>query len=265
MHAPAPQFLDHGDAHGARRLAFLTQPGHGPTTVWLGGLRSDMRATKAETLAAWAGQTRHAFLRFDYSGHGESPGDFAEGTLSRWLGDALAVITAEAGPAPVLVGSSMGGWIALLAARALRQAGSPAAPSALVLIAPAVDFTQTLMWDLFPDDIRRLIIEDGVWMRPSAYAPEPMPITRALIEDGARHRLFGAPIDPGCPVTVLQGMADPDVPWQHAVTLMEHLPQSDATLTLIRDGDHRLSRPEDLERLVAAVEAAVQPRSGAGG
>lgn len=252
----APQFFDHTDAQGARRLAMLKQPGNGPAIIWLGGFRSDMRATKAEALASFATGRGQACLRFDYSGHGESGGDFADGTISRWLGDALAVINAHGGDAPVLVGSSMGGWLALLAARALRAAGSPAAPSALVLIAPAVDFTERLMWDAFPQDIRDQIMREGVWLRPSAYAPEPTPITRTLIEDGRTHLMFGAPIDPGCPVTILQGMLDPDVPWQQAMALIEHLAQSDVTLTLIKDGDHRLSGEEDIARLKAAVAAA---------
>lgn len=252
----APQFFDHTDAQGTRRLALLKQAGHGPAIIWLGGFRSDMRATKAEALAAFAQERGQACLRFDYSGHGESSGDFADGTISQWLGDALAVITAHGGEAPVLVGSSMGGWLALLAAKALRAAGSPAAPSALVLIAPAVDFTERLMWDAFPQTIRDQIEREGVWMRASAYAPEPTPITRNLIEDGRKHLLFGSTIDPGCPVTILQGMMDPDVPWQQAMTLVEHLPQSDVTLTLIKTGDHRLSSDEDIERLKRAVAAA---------
>jgi pimeloyl-ACP methyl ester carboxylesterase len=254
----APQFLDHTDSYGTRRIAMLAQPGAGPAIIWLGGFRSDMRATKAEALARFASERGQAYLRFDYSGHGESHGDFADGTISQWLGDALAVITNHGGNAPVLVGSSMGGWLALLAAKALRTLQSASAPSALVLIAPAVDFTQTLMWDSFPQDIRDQIMREGVWMRPSAYAPEPTPISRALIEDGRKHLMFGSTIDPCCPVTILQGMMDPDVPWQQAMTLVEHLPQSDVTLTLIKNGDHRLSSDEDIARLKQAVAGALE-------
>ena len=236
--------------HDGRTLALLRRPGAGPCIVWLGGFRSDMRATKAEALDALAARTSRAYLRFDYSGHGESGGRFEDGTIGQWLADALAVIEAHAGPRPLLVGSSMGGWIALLAALRLRAAGVPS--SGLVLIAPAVDFTQG-MWDGFPIDVKREIEERGHWPRPSAYAPEPTPITRALIEDGRRHLLLGRPIEPGCPVHILQGMQDPDVPWPHAMTLLEHLPGEETTLTLVKDGDHRLSREGDLALLVRTV------------
>ena len=149
----------------------------------------------------------------------------------------------------------MGAWIALLTARALRKARRRA-PAGMVLIAPATDFTERLMWAEFPEEIRRRIIEDGVYLRPSLYSDEPYPITRALIEDGRNHLLLGGkPIATGCPVHILQGMQDPDVPWQHALALVEHLPGDNVSLTLVKDGDHRLSRPEDLDRLVVAVEA----------
>jgi pimeloyl-ACP methyl ester carboxylesterase len=231
------------------------QSGAGPAIIWLGGFRSDMRATKAEALAAHAAGQGRAMVRFDYTGHGESEGRFEDATISTWLADALAVIAAHGGPAPVLVGSSMGGWLALLAARAIQAEGG--ALSGLVLIAPAVDFTQALMWEQFPPAVRDEIMSRGAWLRPSAYSAEPYPITRALIEDGRRHLMFGQPITPGCPVTILQGMADPDVPWSHAMTLLEHLPADQVTLTLIKDGDHRLSRPQDIEALIAAVDGLV--------
>jgi pimeloyl-ACP methyl ester carboxylesterase len=259
--------LARADAPGPRRLAGERRAGRGPVLVWLGGFRSDMRATKAEALAAFADARGQAFLRFDYTGHGESGGRFADATLSTWLADTLAMIEAHAGAHPVLIGSSMGGWLALLAARAL--AGTDAAPAGLVLIAPAVDFTEELMWASFPPEIRRAIEEEGVWHRPSAYAPDPTPITRALIEDGRRHLLFGRPIEPGCPVAILQGMADPDVPHAQALRLMEHLPLADASLTLVRDGDHRLSRPEDLALLTRTVarllDRLASGEGGAGG
>lgn len=255
MKQPAPQFLTRHDPPAIRRLAWLAEPGNGdaPRIIWLGGFRSDMRATKAEALAEWARAQGRPFLRFDYTGHGESEGHFEDATISVWLADVLAMIEAQGGPAPILVGSSMGGWLALLAARALKAEGRTL--SGLVLIAPAVDFTEALMWAQFPQDIRDEIERTGHWLRPSAYAPEPYPITRALIEDGRRNLLFGAPIEPGCPVTILQGMQDEDVPWQHAMTLVEHLPADDVTLTLVRDGDHRLSRPQDIALLIAAVAA----------
>ncbi len=252
MSEPVLQFLDVGAGAQARRLAVLARDGAGPPLVWLGGFRSDMRATKAEALDAYARAAGRACLRFDYSGHGESGGRFEDATISTWLEDALAAITLLR-EAPVLIGSSMGGWLALLATRALRERNSPLAPVGLVLIAPAVDFTEALMWEAFPDNVKKMISEDGVWMRPSAYSPEPYPITRGLIEDGRGHLLFGTPILPGCPVHILQGMQDPDVPWQHAMTLLEHLPGDAATLTLVKDGDHRLSRPQDIDMLIRAV------------
>ncbi|ACL59605.1 alpha/beta hydrolase [Methylobacterium nodulans] len=230
-----------------RHIATLVREGKGPPVVWLGGFRSDMRATKAEALDAWAAARGRAFVRFDYGGHGESDGNFADFTISDWLQDAEAVIGRHAAERPVLVGSSMGGWIALLAARRLRPAG-------LVLIAPATDFTETLMWAQFSGAIRRQISQEGVWLRDSAYSPEPTPVTRALIEDGRQHLLLDGPIDPGCPVHILQGMADPDVPWPHAMRLVERLPAHGVVLTLVKDGDHRLSDPANLARLTAAVE-----------
>jgi pimeloyl-ACP methyl ester carboxylesterase len=254
-----PQFLDLGAAEDARRIAVLARPGKGPPVVWLGGFRSDMRSTKAEALDAWAAMGSRAFVRFDYSGHGESTGAFEESTVSRWLEDTMAVLDRFVAEPPILVGSSMGGWIGLLATRAMLARGRP--PAGLVLIAPAVDFTERLMWDQFPEDIRRKIETDGVFMRPSLYSDEPYPITWALIEDGRRHLLLGATIRTGCPVHILQGMQDPDVPWRHALDLVERLPGDSVSLTLVKDGDHRLSRPEDIERLIAAVEAVVpQPQ-----
>lgn len=250
-----PQSVTVGQGADARRIAVLSREGKGPPVVWLGGFKSDMRSTKVEALDAWAEKTGRSFLRFDYSGHGESEGAFEEGTISRWLEDALTVIERFVPERPILVGSSMGGWIALLAALRLLEAQPRLAPAGLVLIAPAVDMTEKLMWDRFPDDIRRLVEEKGAYYRPSAYSEEPYPITKGLIEDGRRHLLFGKPIRTGCPVHILQGMKDPDVPWSHALELTEHLPGDNVSLTLVKDGDHRLSRPEDLDRLIAAVEA----------
>lgn len=257
MERDAPQWLDVGNSAERRKLAILRQPGDGAPVVWLGGFRSDMRATKAEALADWARETRRGFLRFDYAGHGESAvddaggNDFARWTLSHWLEDALAAISAHCRQAPILVGSSMGGWIALLAARKLL--GTPLAPAGLVLIAPAVDFSEDLMWAQMPETVRKTILDEGVWLRPSEYSPDPTPITRALIEDGRRHILFGGEIRTGCPVHILQGMNDPDVPWQHSVKLVEHLAGDPVLLTLVKGGDHRLSTPSDIARLRDAV------------
>lgn len=249
---PTRRDINVGSGDAARRLAILERGGKGPALVWLGGFRSDMQATKAEALDVWASGRGRAVVRFDYSGHGESGGRFEDGTVSRWLEDTLATIARFVDDHPILVGSSMGGWLALLAAKTL--AGSPRAPAGLVLIAPAVDFTERLMWEAFPDVVRRAIERDGVWYRPSAYSPEPTPITRDLIEDGRRHLMMDRPIETGCPVHILQGMEDPDVPWRHALNLVEHLAGENVSLTLVKDGDHRLSRPEDLDRLLRAVE-----------
>ncbi|MBB4040508.1 pimeloyl-ACP methyl ester carboxylesterase [Microvirga flocculans] len=239
----------------ARPIAVLAREGKGPPVVWLGGFKSDMRATKATALDDWAAAKARAFVRFDYSGHGESGGAFEEGTISRWLEEALAVIETCIRERPILVGSSMGGWIGLLAARSLMEKRPDLAPVGIVLIAPAVDMTERLMWDRFPEDLRHSIQEKGVYHRPSAYSESPYPITWKLIEDGRRHLLLGGPIQTGCPVHILQGMEDPDVPWSHALEVVEHLPGDSVSVTLIKDGDHRLSRPEDIERLIAAVAA----------
>ncbi|HEY7384083.1 MAG TPA: alpha/beta hydrolase [Beijerinckiaceae bacterium] len=249
-----PQFLEVGSGAAARRIAVLVRAGNAPTVFWLGGFRSDMRATKAEALDQWAMRRGRGFVRFDYSGHGESGGRFEDGTISGWLEDTLAVVETLATGPFVLVGSSMGGWLALLAARELRRRDPGRGPAGLVLIAPAIDFTERLMWQQFSPEAQRAILEQGLYLRPSLYSPDPYPITRALIEDGRRHLLLDRTIETGCPVHILQGMQDPDVPWRHALDLVEHLPGDSVSLTLVNDGDHRLSRDEDLERLLAAVE-----------
>jgi pimeloyl-ACP methyl ester carboxylesterase len=223
----------------------------------MGGFKSDMKGTKAAALAHWARENGRSCLRFDYSGHGESSGDFTAGTIGAWLEDSLAVFDAHAQGPQVVVGSSMGGWLALLLVRELRrrkaEGHAPAGwVAGLVLIAPAVDFTEVLMWQRFPAKIKKEIETTGVWRRPSEYG-EPYPITRGLIEDGRKHLLLGGMIETGCPVRILQGVQDPDVPWNHAVDLTARLAQDDVVLTLVKDGDHRLSRPEDLERLMRAV------------
>lgn len=249
-----------GEGEQARRIAVETREGSGAPVVWFGGFRSDMSGTKADALDTWAAEADRAFVRFDYSGHGVSGGRFEDGTISRWLEESLAVLDRFAAARPVIVGSSMGGWLALLAARVLRAGGkTERAASALVLIAPAADFTEALMWDAFPTEARREMEETGFYMRPSLYSDDPYPITRALIEDGRKHLLLGGTIETGCPIHILQGMQDPDVPWQHAMRLVEHLPADSVQITLIKDGDHRLSRPGDIARMVAAVAAAGEP------
>jgi len=227
--------------------------GKGPGLFWLGGFMSDMKGTKAQALDQWAQAQGRASIRFDYSGHGESGGQFTEGTIGRWLEECLAVYARFAQAPQVIIGSSMGGWLALLLARELKKHDAPLI-AGMVLIAPAVDFTEELMWKKFSPAIRREIEEKGVWLRPSQYSEGPYPITRGLIEDGRRHLLLGGLIETGCPVHILQGVQDPDVPWRHAVELVSRFARDDVVLTLIKDGDHRLSRPEDIERLIATVK-----------
>jgi pimeloyl-ACP methyl ester carboxylesterase len=246
-------FLNLGTPSDERAIAVRRDQGAGPGLFWLGGFKSDMKGTKAEALSQWARQNGRACTRFDYSGHGESGGDFRAGTIGRWLEESLAVFESYADGPQVVIGSSMGGWIALLLLRALRQrVGVKGSAAGLVLIAPAVDFTEVLMWQRFPAKVKKEIEDKGVWLRPSDYG-EPYPITRALIEEGRNHLLLGGMIETGCPARILQGVQDPDVPWNHAVELTSRLAQDDVVLTLVKDGDHRLSRPEDLERLIKAV------------
>lgn len=238
-------FLERGDGE---RVAWRAVAGTGPAVVWLGGFNSDMTGTKAQALADWALANGRAYVRFDYFGHGESSGDFARGTITRWRQDALAVLKALTEGPVVLVGSSMGGWIACLAAMA-----EPQAVRALVLIAPAPDFTEKLMKPGIPTEGLLALARDGVWLRPSLYG-DPYPIGLELLEDGARWSILDADVPIEVPVRVLQGGEDPDVPWRHALELAQLIKSPDVVFSLIKDGDHRLSRPQDIARLIAAVE-----------
>jgi pimeloyl-ACP methyl ester carboxylesterase len=263
--APAPEFLHVGRGDNMRKIAVRRRIGAMPGLLWLGGFKSDMGGTKAVALDRWAAAHRRNCVRFDYSGHGVSDGKFTEGTISRWLEESIAVFDANCDGPQVLIGSSMGGWLALLLARELRRRELPrglGSLAALVLIAPAVDFTEELMWKQFPAHVKRQLESQGVWERPSQYSTEPYPVTAALIEDGRRHLLLGGLIETGCPVRILQGVADTDVPWRHAVELVSRLAQDDVVLSLIKDGDHRLSRPEDIERLIGAVSEFCKNGSG---
>jgi len=254
-----PAFIEVGQDSGARRIAVRACAGGSPGLFWLGGFNSDMKGTKALALDAWAAEQGRACVRFDYSGHGESGGALIEGTVGRWLEESIAVFEQFCRGPQVVIGSSMGGWMALLLAREIARRGvSRASLAGLVLIAPAPDFTEALMWNGFSPEIRREIETKGVWLRPSQYG-EPYPITRALIEEGRNHLLLGSAIDVGCPVRILQGAQDPDVPWQHAFALAHRLPSDDVVLTMIQDGDHRLSRPQDIARIIAAVAEIGQP------
>jgi pimeloyl-ACP methyl ester carboxylesterase len=239
---------------GGEHLAWRRTKGKGATVLWLGGFRSDMSGTKAEVLAHWADETGHDYLRFDYFGHGESSGDFLHGSITRWREDVLAVIDELTQGPLILVGSSMGGWLALLAA-VVR----PERVQAMVLIAPAPDFTEALMKPALSKAAHQALERDGVWMEPSEHDPAGYPITRLLLEDGARWSVLPGPLGFKGPVRILQGAKDDSVPWRHAQELVAAIDSDDVHFTLIKDGDHRLSRPRDLLRLVTAVEELTAP------
>jgi pimeloyl-ACP methyl ester carboxylesterase len=222
-------------------LAFSYLPGTGPVVVFLPGFFSDMGGTKALMLHETCAARGQAMLRLDYSGHGASGGKFEDGTIGEWFEDAALVIGQAAGDAPLLlVGSSMGGWIALLLALRLgaRVAG-------MVLIAPAPDFTQALVEERLTAAQRAVLEAQGFLLPPSEYGP-PVPITKKLIEEGRNHLLLGGPIAITCPVRILHGMRDPDVPWRQSLKLAECLESGDVRLIFLKDGDHRLSREADL-------------------
>jgi len=233
-----------------RRLAFRHNPASSGklTFVWMCGFKSDISGTKVLRLEDWANRTGHGFLAFDYSGHGQSGGAFEDGTVSRWRADALAAIDSQTDGPLVVVGSSMGGWMALLAALA-----RPGRVKGLILIAPAPDFTEKLMWPEFSAKAQAEIMEQGFTLRPSDY-DEPYTITRALIEDGRQWQVLDKPIGFDGPVRILQGMQDSDVPWTHAARLVDVMTTSDLAITLIKDGDHRLSREQDIARLLASCD-----------
>lgn len=261
MHLPAPQFLTVGEDRAARQIAMLVRPARAgsiaPTLVWLSGYRSDMSGTKAVELDRLAAELGIGCIRLDYSGHGLSGGEFTDGTISRWLEEALAVIRNAAPERIILVGSSMGGWIALRAAQELARNGGPKLEG-MVLVAPAPDFTAELIEPNLTEAERTSLGERGYFEERSQYSPEPNIYTRTLIEDGRSNLVLTGIIETRCPIHILQGMQDPDVPHTHAMKLVEHLPADDVVLTFIRDGDHRLSRPQDIERMLAAVKSLIR-------
>jgi pimeloyl-ACP methyl ester carboxylesterase len=232
-----------------RRLAYRRLPGRAPGVLFCGGYTSDMTGTKATALERFCREQGRAYTRFDYSGHGASSGEFADGTIGEWAGDAQAILDrATAGPM-LVVGSSMGGWIMLLVALA-----RPERVRGLVGIAAAPDFTEDLLLPQATPEQRRALAEQGYWMQPSGYGGEPYPITRRLIEEARAHLVLRAPIPIRCPVHLLHGQRDPDVPWQTALCLVERLESDDVTIELIKAGDHRLSSDRDLARLMGAVQ-----------
>ena len=238
-------------------LAWQRLPGRAPGVVFLPGFRSDMTGDKATALAALCRARGQALLLFDYSGHGASGGVFTDGTIGRWTADALAAIDGLTEGKQVLVGSSMGGWIGLLAALA-----RPARVSGFVGIAAAPDFTETLMWNTMMPAERATLERDGVLHVPSEYG-EPTPITRALIEDGRNHCLLGGPVALHCPVRLLHGQDDRDVPWEMSVRLARQITGADVQVLLVKDGAHRMSRPADLALLRAALLPLLGGEDGA--
>ncbi len=247
---PQSQFVEAGTGENVRRIAALIGCGATPGLVWLPGFKSDMISTKASALAEWATAKGLASTRFDYSGHGQSGGTFEEGTISRWLEEAEAVFTKLTCGPQILVGSSMGGYITLLLLRRLMTSAPDQAAriKGLVLIAPAWDMTEELMWNNFAPSVRATLEKDGVWHRPSAYG-EPYPITAKLIEDGRNHLFARKTWNPGRPVHIMHGLLDPDVPWEHTLDLESFLAGDWTRVSAVPDGEHRLSRPQDLAML----------------
>lgn len=251
----ALQTITVGEAGQSRDIAILHRlaadiSGSRPGLVWLGGYRSDMEGTKAEALDAWCAENGLACCRHDYSGHGKSGGTFEDGTISRWLEESLAVFDAFTVGPQILIGSSMGGWIALRMAQELKKRGEEHRLHALLLIAPAPDFTQELFYNELDASQKETLERDGRLEIPSEYSDEPYVYTKAFIDDGARNRVMTGIIEPGCRVHILQGMLDPDVPHTHAMKLADHLPNADVAMTLVKDGDHRMSRPQDIELML---------------
>jgi pimeloyl-ACP methyl ester carboxylesterase len=248
--AEAPSILTRED--GAT-IAYRRSAGKAPCVVFLGGFMSDMSGTKAARLHEFCAARGQAFVRFDYFGHGASSGDFAQATVGRWKDDTLAVIDRLTEGPLVLVGSSIGGWLMLLAALA-----RPGRVAALVGIASAPDATEALMWPRFPQSLRDTILREGAARVPSAYASEGYLITRALIEDGKRH-LLPADLRISCPVRLLHGLADEDVPWRTSLELAAKIAADDVQVILVKDGDHRLSREQDLALLLRTIEPLLAP------
>jgi pimeloyl-ACP methyl ester carboxylesterase len=242
------RYIDRGDGE---KLAYRKIDGRNPGVVWVGGFRSDMNGTKAAAVADWATRMGRAGLRFDYYGHGASSGDFAHGTITRWRDDALVAFDALTKGPQIVVGSSMGGWIATLLAQARADR-----IAALVLLAPAPDFTEALIWDLLSDAAKDEILETGQWLYTAGN--DGYPITRALIESGRRHLVLDKPMRVHYPVRILQGMADREVPWRHALKLVDILEGDDIRLTYIKNGEHRLSSPQELKLLEQTLAALDQ-------
>jgi len=255
-----PEFIKTEDGTKlAFRATAATHPGAGPGIVFLGGFMSDMTGQKATVLESWAQKSGRGFLRLDYSGHGASGGAFRDGTIGRWLSDAITVIrhvgtTVDGmGSDLVLVGSSMGGWIATRVAQELAQPDSNLRVSGLVTIAAAADFTEELLPNRMGPEALAQIRDTGMFEAPSQYASGPYVITRDLLEEGRNHLVLTGKLSLDIPVRLIHGSADPDVPWTQSQKLMEALTSPDVELLIVKDGDHRLSEPADLNRMIHVV------------
>jgi pimeloyl-ACP methyl ester carboxylesterase len=246
--------IEVGTGASSRSIAVRYRAGGNPGLVWLGGFRSDMLGAKAETFDQWCVEKKLAFCRHDYSGHGQSGGAFRDGNLSRWIEESLAVFDAITAGEQVLIGSSMGAWIALRMAQELARRGDAGRLHAMLLIAPAPDFTHELIMPQLTRQQRDQLEGQGFIEEPSPYSDDPTIYTRTLFEDGAANRVLTGPVRTQCPVHIIQGMADPDVPWRHAMKLAELLPDENVSMTLVKDGDHRLSRPQDLALMLRLAE-----------
>ena len=231
------------------RLAFHHNPGYSPGVIFCTGFRSDMTGGKAVSLGAFCRDRGQQYTRFDYRGHGQSGGVFADSTVGDWLKDALTILDSVATGPQIVVGSSMGGWIAFLLARA-----RPNRIAAIITVAPAVDMTQRTLANL-PDDAKHQLGEKGVWMRPSQYEPAGYPITQKLLEEGINHNLLSDPIHFDGPVRILHGMQDDAVPWWLYLDISDALISNDVKITFVKDADHRMSRPNDIKRLLKLVDA----------
>ena len=260
MDASEPQFLEVGAGARRRRIAYRWSKGRGETVqlLWLPGFLSDMSSTKALAVAEWADAHGSPMMRFDYSGHGLSGGDLLAASIGDWLEEAIEMLGLMGETPCVALGSSMGGWLVLLLARHLAKVRRSGRLAGLVLIAPAFDMTEALMWRELPAAARQEIEQGGVTYLPSAYG-DAYPITKRLIEEGRSHLIEDHPFDPGCPVRVLQGMRDPDVPWRTSLALAEKLESRDVSVTLVKDGDHRLSTDENLALLMRTLEPLLTP------
>jgi pimeloyl-ACP methyl ester carboxylesterase len=252
--AASPDYFDRPD--GAR-IAYHKTKGKGPCVVFLPGFRSDMTGDKALALETMCKARGQAFLRFDYTGHGASSGEFVEGSIGDWSRDAIMAIEALTDGPLLLVGSSMGGWIMLLAALEMRER-----IAGLVGIAAAPDFTETLMWANMSEDVRTELVDNGVIYQPSDYDPEPTPITMRMIEDGRKHMLLGGPITLDCPVRLIHGQRDPDVPWEWSERIADAVTSEDVEVIFVKAGDHRLSEPHDLRRLTRIVGGLLDEIAG---